>query len=236
MNNAGEELLRAEELVKDFRQGKDKLVVLKGLNLKMKRGEQISILGPSGAGKSTLLHLLAGLDVPSSGKIFFKDRDINRLNDLEKARFRNENIGFVYQFYHLLPEFTALENVCLPGLIYLERKGADSRKEKKAVKEKALEILTRVGLKERCFNRPGELSGGEQQRVAIARALINEPELILADEPTGNLDQATARGVAELIFSLSRENERAVILATHNETLAGQTKKIIRIVDGKIVV
>jgi len=229
-------LLQAQNLFKHYWQGREKLTVLKGLCLEMKRGEVVSILGPSGAGKSTMLHLLAGLDTPSSGKIFFDGRDINQLKDREKARFRNENIGFVYQFYHLLPEFSALENVCLPGLIYLERNSSNSRNERRVLKEKAIELLTMVGLKERRFNRPGELSGGEQQRVAIARALINEPDLILADEPTGNLDRHTAQGVEELIFSLCKERERGFIIATHNEALAMRAKKIIRIIDGKIVV
>jgi len=234
--NKIEGLLRAENLTKHYWQGREKLTVLKGLYLKMERGEVVSILGPSGAGKSTLLHLLAGLDTPSSGKIFFNDRDINQLKDRERARFRNENIGFVYQFYHLLPEFSALENVCLPGLIYLERKGMDSYKERQDIKKKALGLLSRVGLKDRCYNRPGKLSGGEQQRVAIARALINGPDLILADEPTGNLDQNTAKGVEELMFYLCKEEGKAIIFATHNEALAMHAEKIIRIIDGRIVV
>ena len=229
-------LLQAQNLFKHYWQGREKLTVLKGLCLEMKRGEVVSILGPSGAGKSTMLHLLAGLDTPSSGKIFFDGRDINQLKDREKARFRNENIGFVYQFYHLLPEFSALENVCLPGLIYLERNSNNSCNERRVLKEKAIGLLAMVGLKERRSNRPGELSGGEQQRVAIARALINEPDLILADEPTGNLDRHTAQGVEELIVSLCKEGERAFIIATHNEALAMRAKKIIRIIDGKTVV
>ena len=234
MNNIS--LLQAQNLFKHFRQGREKLTILKELYLEIKKGEVVSILGPSGAGKSTLLHLLAGLDIPSSGKIFFNGRNINQLKDKEKAKFRNENIGFVYQFYHLLPEFSALENVSLPRLIYAERNGINSRNERRAIKEKAMELLARVGLKERLFNRPGELSGGEQQRVAIARALVNEPDLVLADEPTGNLDRHTARGVEELIFSLCGEQDRTFIIATHNEALAMRAKKIIRLIDGKSVV
>ncbi len=233
--NKASRFLHAEDLVKYYWQGKEKLVVLNGLNLEITRNEIVSVLGHSGAGKSTLLHLLSGLDIPSSGKIFFGDKDINRLNDRERAKFRNENVGFVYQFYHLLPEFSALENICLPALIYLERNNITSGGERRAVKERALELLARVGLKERSFNRPGELSGGEQQRVAIARALINEPDLVFADEPTGNLDQKTAQEVEELLFSLCQEKEKTVILATHNEGLAKRAKKIIRIVDGKAV-
>ena len=234
MNNIS--LLQAQNLFKHFRQGREKLTILKELYLEIKKGEVVSILGQSGAGKSTLLHLLAGLDIPSSGKIFFNGRNINQLKDKEKAKFRNENIGFVYQFYHLLPEFSALENVSLPRLIYAERNGINSRNERRAIKEKAMELLARVGLKERLFNRPGELSGGEQQRVAIARALVNEPDLVLADEPTGNLDRHTARGVEELIFSLCGEQDRTFIIATHNEALAMRAKKIIRLIDGKSVV
>lgn len=231
--NKASRVLQVVDLVKYYWQGKEKLVVLRGLNLEITRNEVVSIVGPSGAGKSTLLHLLAGLDIPSSGKIFFGDKDINRLNDRERAKFRNENVGFVYQFYHLLPEFSALENICLPALIYLERNSIRRGKERRVVKERALELLARVGLKDKCFNRPGELSGGEQQRVAIARALINEPDLVFADEPTGNLDQKTAQGVEELLFSLCQEKEKTVILATHNEELARRAKKIIWIVDGK---
>ena len=227
------DFLRVEGLVKYYWQGQEKLMVLKGLNLEIAKGEMVAVLGPSGAGKSTLLHLLAGLDLPSEGRILFKGSDINKLNDREKARFRNGDIGFVYQFYHLLPEFSAWENICLPGLIYLNKRQA---KGKEALNRRARELLERVGLTNRGSNRPGELSGGEQQRVAIARALINEPELILADEPTGNLDRKTAQGVEELIFSLCQEKNVTFIIATHNEALARAAKKIIRIIDGQIVI
>ena len=232
MNN----FLQVQDLVKYYWQGQEKLMVLKGLNFEITKGEMVAVLGPSGAGKSTLLHLLAGLDLPSSGTIFFKGRDINKLNDRERARFRNEHIGFVYQFYHLLPEFSARENICLPGLIHLERTSNHLSSDKEALSQRALGLLERVGLKDRGHNRPGELSGGEQQRVAIARALINEPEIVLADEPTGNLDRKTAQGVEELIFSLCQDKNLTFVIATHNEALARAAKKIIRITDGQIVI
>ncbi len=220
-------ILRAENIHKIFSLGKDvKLHVLKGISLEVKRGEIISIVGASGAGKSTLLHILGALDKPSDGRVFIDGIDIFKMSDSELAKFRNQKIGFIFQFHHLLPEFTALENVVMPALI-----GGKSLSE---AKEKAYELLKEVGLADRINHKPSELSGGEQQRVAVARALMNSPDIVLADEPSGNLDSKNAEALHELIIELNKKIGQTFIIATHNEKLAERSDRIVKIVDGKI--
>jgi lipoprotein-releasing system ATP-binding protein len=219
-------LVKTEGLTKSFWIGKHELKVLKGIDLGIRKGEIIAIMGPSGAGKSTLLHLLGALDRPTSGTITFNDHILTKESDLELAKIRNLEIGFVFQFHHLLPEFTALENVLIPALI--------SGKTPEEATPKAMELLHRVGLSERVKHQPGELSGGEQQRLAVARALMNDPKLLLADEPSGNLDKASSQALHELLWSLSRERGQTTVVVTHNETLAGKADRIVEIEDGKI--
>ena len=221
-----DEAIRAVDLQKSFPVGKRQLPVLNGISLTIRRGELLTIVGPSGAGKSTLLHLLGGLDRPSSGKIFAQGREIDTLSDQELAQFRNRTIGFIFQFHHLLADFTAQENVMLPLLI-----AGWSKAEAGA---RAVELLKTVGLGERLAHHPGELSGGEQQRVAVARALAPEPPIVLADEPTGNLDTHTSDEVFGLLKSLCRTRSLTLIMVTHNEKLAGQADRIVKLVDGRI--
>jgi lipoprotein-releasing system ATP-binding protein len=205
--------------------------VLNGISLKFHKGEIVAIIGASGAGKSTFLHILGALDSPTSGKVLFEGTDICSKNDTERAQFRNEKVGFVFQFHHLLPEFTALENVMMPGLI---QSGNGSRKwNRKTIENDAQDLLHRVGLSERLSHRPGALSGGEQQRVAVARALLLRPSVILADEPTGNLDTNTSNKIFDLIKELNHQNGTAFIIVTHNEKLAMAADRIIKMVDGK---
>lgn len=203
------------------------LEVLRGVGLTIRQGEIVSIVGPSGSGKSTLLHILGTLDRPDSGVITLDDKDLNSLGPKAMAGFRNRNIGFVFQFHHLLPEFTALENVCVPGWI--------AGKSKKEVADRAVSLLTLLGLSERMENKPQQLSGGEQQRVAVARALINEPRIVFADEPTGNLDSANARELHDLFFSLRASFKQTFLIVTHNEELAQMSDRILHMKDGKIV-
>lgn len=213
-------MLKTNDLQKDFKSPDGKLQVLKGINLQINRGESVFILGRSGAGKSTLLHLLGGLDRPTQGTIEFEGKNISRMNERELTQFRNKKIGFVFQFYHLLPELTVEENILLPSLISRQKR-----------KEKASELIAKVGLSERRKHLPSELSGGEQQRVAIARALINEPDIVFCDEPTGNLDDETAQTVQKLIFDLNREGHTFCIV-THEEDFARQGKRILRLHEG----
>jgi lipoprotein-releasing system ATP-binding protein len=203
------------------------LQVLRGVGLTIKQGEIVSIVGPSGSGKSTLLHILGTLDKPDSGSISLDNKNLGDMNARAMAAFRNRNIGFVFQFHHLLPEFTALENVCVPGWI--------AGRGKKEVAEKAAGLLALLGLADRVENKPQQLSGGEQQRVAVARALINEPKIIFADEPTGNLDSANARELHDLFFSLRKEFKQTFLIVTHNEELAQMSDRILHMKDGKIV-
>jgi len=203
-----------------------RLPVLKGISLSIRRGELLTIVGPSGAGKSTLLHLLGGLDRPSGGRVLVNGEAIEQLKDQELARFRNRAIGFIFQFHHLLADFNALENVMLPQLI-AERSQTEAA-------ERATTLLKAVGLGERLTHRPGELSGGEQQRVAVARALALGPPIVLADEPTGNLDTHTSDEVFGLLKGLCRERGLTLVMVTHNEKLAAQADRIIKLVDGKI--
>ena len=222
MNN----LLRVVDLYKSYYDGLTELPVLKGVDLEVKRAEIVAIVGASGVGKSTLLHLLGGLDRPTEGTIFYEGEDIFALNDQELDRFRNEEIGYVFQFHHLLPEFTALENVAMPGLI--------ARQKFDVAQDRAKELLEYVGLGERLEHRPSELSGGERQRVAIARALVNQPKVVLADEPTGNLDQKTSEAVHDLLWTLSDQFNQTFIIVTHNQTLAQRADRLIQLVDGQV--
>lgn len=203
------------------------LWVLKGVDLEIKQGEIASIVGPSGSGKSTLLHILGTLDKPDKGEVVVSDQRINFLNEKQMAAFRNRHVGFVFQFHHLLPEFTALENVCIPGWMAGRRK--------KEVEENALSLLQMLGLEKRIDNKPNALSGGEQQRVAVARALINRPAIIFADEPTGNLDSANARELHQLFFTLRQQFSQTFLIVTHNEELAQMSDRILHMKDGKIV-
>ena len=216
-----------KNLYKSYGSGHAKVEVLKGIDLTIEAGDTVAMVGPSGAGKSTLLHVMGTIDRPTSGSVLFEGKEIFTLSDQPLAAFRNRSIGFVFQFHHLLPEFSALENVMMPLLIAgTKRSQAEGR---------AHELLTDVGLAHRVTHRPGELSGGEQQRVAIARALVASPRLLLADEPTGNLDMKTSEEVHQLLYSIQEKTGISLVIVTHNEKLAAGMKRIIRFVDGKIV-
>ena len=202
------------------------LWVLKGVNVHIKKGEIVSIVGPSGCGKSTLLHILGTLDVPARGEVTLQNEKINELKGRQLADFRNRHIGFVFQFHHLLPEFSALENVCIPGWI--------AGTKKSEVEERATELLNALGVGHRIDNKPGALSGGEQQRVAVARALINNPDIVFADEPTGNLDTANAKELHELFFHLRDKMKQTFLIVTHNEDLARMSDRVLHMKDGLI--
>jgi lipoprotein-releasing system ATP-binding protein len=219
-------LLSAKNVSKSYTMGKRSLEVLRGVSLDVARGEFLALRGASGAGKSTLLHLFGGLDSPNSGEIHFAGRNLAQLTEQDIAILRNTKVGFIFQSYHLLPELDALENVCLPARML--RKPAD------AAEKRGRELLTRVGLGARLDHKPYELSGGEQQRVAIARALMNEPELILADEPTGNLDSHTGTEIVDLLVSLRADKNTTLIIATHDAAVAARAPKVIQLVDGQI--
>ena len=221
------ELLRVENISKVFTQGGKSLSILNNLNLKVEEGEIVALVGPSGAGKSTLLQAIGLLDKPSSGRVVLGGRDASRMNDSERTALRREYIGFVYQFHYLQPEFTALENVVLPQMI--------AGVKKKEAKEKADRLLTALGLADRLDHRPARLSGGEQQRVAIARALANDPKLLLADEPTGNLDPSTSADVFDILLQLVRKAGLGAVIATHNMDLADQMDRILEIKNGKLL-
>ena len=203
------------------------LKVLKGIDISVEKGEIVSIVGASGAGKSTLLHILGTLDRPDSGRLIIKDKKVNKLSGGQMARFRNKNIGFVFQFHNLLPEFSALENICIPGYI--------SRRKPSEVEAKALELLEILGMADRKDNKPSELSGGEQQRASVARALINDPEIVFADEPSGNLDSKNAHELHELFLRLRKELDQTFVIVTHNEHLAQLADRILEIKDGIFV-
>jgi lipoprotein-releasing system ATP-binding protein len=222
-----EPVLDARGLVKRYRQGADDLTVLRGIDLTLGAGERVAVLGASGSGKSTLLHLLAGLDRPNAGEVTLAGERLDRLDAAAAARLRNRALGFVYQFHHLLMEFSALENVALPLLIG----GVGSRR----ARREAENLLARVGLAERGHARPSRLSGGERQRVAIARALAMHPPLVLADEPTGNLDEATGEGVYELILEINREFGTAFLIATHDVLIARGAQRVLRLEHGYLV-
>src|SRR5271170_2901600 len=221
-----EPLLRARGLTKTYALGKRSLEVLRGVNLDVARGDFLALRGASGAGKSTLLHLIGGLDSPNAGEIFFAGRNLTKFSERELTHFRNRRVGFVFQAYHLLPELTALENVCLPARV--------ARISAAQAEKRGCELLARVGLDERMDHKPSELSGGEQQRVAIARALINEPEMLLADEPTGNLDSQTGGEIIELLKNLRVEKQMTLIIATHDAKIAAHAQRVIELADGRI--
>jgi lipoprotein-releasing system ATP-binding protein len=228
-------LIEVQSLNKSFNTDAGKLQVLKGIDLSIKEGEMVGIVGASGVGKSTLLHILGALDKPTSGKVLYNGADIFSLNENSLASFRNKTIGFVFQFHHLLPEFTAIENVMMPGLINKGTRGqGDKGASYQEIMEKAERLLDEMGLSERKKHRPGELSGGEQQRVAVARALILEPKAVLADEPTGNLDTQTGEELFNLLVNLNKEKGITFVIVTHNESLSGRCHRILRMVDGQI--
>jgi lipoprotein-releasing system ATP-binding protein len=201
--------------------------VLKGVDINIEKGEVVSIVGPSGSGKSTLLHILGTLDKADAGNVNMNSTEVNSLSAKKLANFRNKHIGFVFQFHHLLPEFTALENVCIPGWL--------AGRKKKEVEERAKELLIMLGLGHRMENKPNALSGGEQQRVAVGRALINNPDIVFADEPTGNLDSANAEELHQLFFDLKKKFNQTFLIVTHNEALANLSDRILHMKDGKIV-
>lgn len=221
-------LLTARNIHKKYQQGISSLHILKGVDLDIHEGEVLALVGPSGAGKSTLLHILGGLDRPSEGDVLLEGKSVYTVSDVERARIRNQHIGFVFQFYHLLPEFTALENVALPTML---TNGAGKSLTKNG---RAQELLDRVGLKERVTHRPHELSGGEQQRVAIARALVNKPKIVLCDEPTGNLDSATGDAIIELLLEMNKSDHQTLVIVTHDEKIAVRSHRVVRIKDGKL--
>ena len=221
-------ILEAVSIRKVFdlaKNNKGGLEVLKGIDLNVREGEILAVVGASGAGKSTLLHILGALDRPTAGEVRFEGKNIFAMNEKELARFRNQNIGFVFQFHHLLPEFTALENVAMPSMI--------EGKKLEITQEKARVLLKEVGLGDRLDHKPSELSGGEQQRVAVARALMNQPKVILADEPTGNLDTANGQMLHDLLWNLSKSRRQTLVIVTHNTLLASRADRVIRIVDGR---
>jgi len=227
MNEEQSTIIRVEQVTKTYGNGAKQVEVLKGIDLTFERAETTAIVGASGVGKTTLLHILGTLDRPTSGKVRYEEQDVLVLNERELARFRNREIGFVFQFHHLLPEFTALENTTMPCLI----QGIPTRE----ALQRAETMLTLVGLKTRLTHKPGELSGGEQQRVAVARALVLEPKVLLADEPTGNLDTKTGESVLDLLQELNRVKRVTLIVVTHNLTLANRLSRQIQLLDGKAV-
>jgi lipoprotein-releasing system ATP-binding protein len=213
-----------QNVTKTFEHEGRSLEVLKGIDLEIGSGEMVTIVGPSGAGKSTLLHLIGTLDLSTQRRILYEGQDVTRLGSSDLAEFRNQSIGFVFQFHHLLPEFTALENVMMPGLIQGRRR----------MEERARRLLDEVGLSARLTHRPGELSGGEQQRVALARALLMEPKLVLADEPTGNLDSQTSASVQSLFFDLNRRHGITFLIVTHSRDFAAKMPRQVSMKDGRI--
>jgi len=216
-------MLKATKIIKNY----GDLQVLKGVDIDIHKGEIVSIIGASGAGKSTLLHILGTLDNADAGEIMLNGERVDKLSGKNLAAFRNKNIGFIFQFHHLLPEFTAVENVCIPGWI--------GGKNKSATEKRAKELLEKLGLSHRLNNKPGQLSGGEQQRVAVARALINNPAIIMADEPTGNLDSANANELHQLFINLRIEFQQTFLIVTHNEELARLSDRILQMKDGRMV-
>jgi lipoprotein-releasing system ATP-binding protein len=218
--------IKVQNLSKSYKQGPRVVEALRGIDLAFGPGESVAVVGVSGAGKTTFIHILGTIDRPSSGKVLYDGQDVFAMADRDLARFRNRTVGFVFQFHHLLPEFTALENTMLPALIQGIRKQDANRR--------AEEILDQVGLSDRMTHKPGELSGGEQQRVAVARSLILQPEVLLADEPTGNLDRDTGEGVYQLLEGMNKERGVTLIIVTHNEEIAGRLPRRVRLVDGRV--
>ncbi len=224
MNKQGTPLLRAENIHKTYGTAENPVKVLRGVDLEILQGERVAVVGTSGSGKTTLLQILGCLDIPDQGKLLFEGTDLAQEKESRLSRHRNKNVGFIFQFHYLLPEFTALENVLMPGMI--------AGVEKKTLREKGENLLQQVGLSHRLQHRSGELSGGEQQRVALARALIMEPGLLLADEPTGNLDSASGNQVFELLTGLSQSRSLSVIMVTHNMELADSMDRRVTLADG----
>lgn len=220
-------MIRITDLHKSFIMGSRELTVLKGINLEIPRGQMVAIVGASGAGKSTMLHIMGMLDRPTKGTVYFDNQDLFQMSEAQQAEFRNRRIGFVFQFHHLLPEFTALENACMPALI--------QRRPIEQIEQEATTLLQEVGLGQRLHHKPGELSGGEQQRVAVARALLQKPDLVLADEPTGNLDTHTGESLFGLLRELNRTRNTTFVIVTHNDKLSAQSDRIVYMQDGMIV-
>lgn len=220
-------ILASQKLYKSYHDGTSKVEVLKGIDLSISKGDRVAIIGPSGSGKSTLLHLLGGLDKPSSGSIVLGDINWQKINEKQRCQLRNQQLGFVYQFHHLLPEFTALENVMMPLLL--------AGMSVKNAQIKANNMLEQVGLQQRLEHKPAQLSGGERQRVAIARALVHQPHCVLADEPTGNLDEATASKVFDLMLELNKKMNTALVIVTHDQQIAERMDKILVLHEGTLI-
>ncbi len=226
VRSGGNAIIKAESLIKTYHVGRREIAVLRGVDVQVAAGEFVAVVGPSGAGKSTLLHLLGTLEQPSSGTVLLDGNDVSALTQQERAKLRRSLVGFIFQFHHLLPAFSALENAMMPGLIL-----GMSRYE---TEKPARDLLEHLGLGDRLHNKPAELSGGEQQRVAVARALINRPRVILADEPSGNLDRATGSLLEDDLVRFARELRSAVVVVTHNEQWAARADRVLRLVDGRI--
>jgi len=224
-----DKIIELKDVYKTYNSGPQAVEVLKGINLKISKGEVVGIMGPSGVGKSTLLHLIGMLDSPTSGQVILNGKNVQQLKGDDLARYRNKMVGFVFQFHHLLPEFSALENVMIPAMMY----GMEDMSKKE---EYAKYILNEVGLSSRIHHKPGELSGGEQQRVAVARALINDPQALLTDEPTGNLDKYNSEALYNLLLDINKKLKQTLVIVTHDDQIEQAASRIIHLDDGKVVV